>query len=77
AEYNLGRAFHHIGLTHLAIPHYESALKLPSLLQVLKQQTEEEDDDQTDLKKETAYNLSLIYNESGSPGLAALLLKKY
>ncbi|CAG8688640.1 2099_t:CDS:10, partial [Acaulospora morrowiae] len=77
AEYNLGRAFHHIGLTHLAIPHYENALKLPSLLQVLKRKTEEEEDDQTDLKKETAYNLSLIYNESGSPGLAALLLKKY
>lgn len=29
-EYNMGRAFHLLGLTHLAIPHYEKALCLPS-----------------------------------------------
>ncbi|KAI8638433.1 hypothetical protein BD408DRAFT_24153 [Parasitella parasitica] len=26
AEYNIGRAFHLLGLTHLAVPHYEKAL---------------------------------------------------
>lgn len=28
AEYNFGRAMHHLGLLHLAAPHYERALKL-------------------------------------------------
>ncbi|KAI9305669.1 hypothetical protein BJ944DRAFT_264854 [Cunninghamella echinulata] len=30
AEYNMGRAFHLIGITHLAVRHYERALSLPS-----------------------------------------------
>ncbi|ORZ14617.1 hypothetical protein BCR42DRAFT_329198 [Absidia repens] len=30
AEYNLGRAYHLLNLTHLAVPHYERALILPS-----------------------------------------------
>ncbi|CAO3619253.1 unnamed protein product [Cunninghamella blakesleeana] len=30
SEYNMGRAFHTIGLTHLAVKHYEKALTLPS-----------------------------------------------
>ncbi|CAG8571855.1 4215_t:CDS:10, partial [Scutellospora calospora] len=68
AEYNLGRAFHQLGLTHLAVPHYKKALELPSLQEVLREQEKEnnsmdeinDEDDQTDLKKEAAYNLSLI-----------------
>lgn len=28
AEYNIGRAFHLLGLTHLAVPHYEKALSM-------------------------------------------------
>ncbi|CAG8451389.1 3084_t:CDS:10 [Diversispora eburnea] len=69
-----------ISLTHLAISHYEKALKLPSLLQVINPKKDDDGDngeDETDLRKEAAYNLSLIYNESGSPGLAATLLRKY
>ncbi|CAG8470622.1 4335_t:CDS:10, partial [Cetraspora pellucida] len=38
AEYNLGRAFHHLGLMHLAVPHYKKALELPSLQKVLREQ---------------------------------------
>ncbi|CAH1768656.1 5990_t:CDS:2, partial [Entrophospora sp. SA101] len=92
AEYNLGHAFHQLGLTHLAIPHYEKALKLPSVNQILKQkidkkkqlETDEneevenfEENDPTDIRKEAAYNLYLIYMETGSPALAQMLLKKY
>lgn len=38
---------------------------------------EEEDEDDTDLKRETAYNLATIYATSGSMGLAHILLKKW
>ncbi|RIA81283.1 hypothetical protein C1645_790738 [Glomus cerebriforme] len=89
AEYNLGRAFHELGLYHLAVPHYERCLKLPSLQQVFREQHGkgkssenikeyvEDDDDPTSLRRDAAYNLSMIYVGNGSPGLAAVLLKKY
>ncbi|CAG8578363.1 6219_t:CDS:10, partial [Funneliformis mosseae] len=91
AEYNLGRAFHELGLYHLAVPHYERCLELPSLQQVFSEQkgkgkspekTSKEysianDNDSTCLRRDAAYNLSMIYVENGSPGLAAVLLKKY
>ncbi|CAG8535125.1 815_t:CDS:10 [Ambispora gerdemannii] len=89
AEYNLGRAFHHLGLFHLAVQCYERVLKLPSLRKQLMQEENQcepeievgnnnnDDDDSTDLKREAAYNLSLIYVQSGSPGLAQLVLSKY
>ncbi|CAG8449839.1 8678_t:CDS:10 [Ambispora leptoticha] len=38
AEYNLGRAFHHLGLFHLAVQCYEQVLKLPSLRKQLMQE---------------------------------------
>nr|CAG8449664.1 14777_t:CDS:2 [Entrophospora candida] len=92
AEYNLGHAFHQLGLTHLAILHYEKALKLPSVNQILKQkidkgkkkqlETDEnevenfEENDPTDIRKEAVYNLYLNYMETGSSALAQMLLKK-
>lgn len=33
AEYNVARAYHLLGLTHLAIPYYERCLDLSSLVQ--------------------------------------------
>ena len=63
--YNLGRAFHHIGLYHLAIISYEKALSFGT--------TSEENN----LCHEIAYNLSLIYCQSGSYLLAREILKKY
>ncbi|RUS24420.1 hypothetical protein BC938DRAFT_473604, partial [Jimgerdemannia flammicorona] len=72
------------GLTHLAVPHYERVLELPSAREVRRQQGalievggEEDDVDDTDLKHEAAYNLSTIYVTSGSMGLAQMLLRKY
>jgi general transcription factor 3C polypeptide 3 (transcription factor C subunit 4) len=47
-QYNLGRAFHQLGLVHLAIPHYERLLASTD----------------TTYRHETAYNLHLIYMNS-------------
>lgn len=93
AEYNLGRAFHLVGLTHLAVPHYEKALCLPSSAMkgivdekpieevytwpVEDDFDDDEEEDSTDLKREVAYNLYLIYVTSGSMSLAQILLMKY
>jgi general transcription factor 3C polypeptide 3 (transcription factor C subunit 4) len=97
-EYNIARSFHLIGLTHLAIPHYEKVLCMPSKAKssVKKQkpiddvykwpltgeelaewEQEIDDDDETDIKHEAAYNLHLIYITSGSMNLAQILLLKY
>lgn len=94
SEYNLARAFHLIGLTHLAVPHYEKALCLPSRNKANTQsekpisevyswpvpeieEDEEEEEDETDLSREAAYNLHMIYILSGSMSLAQILLMKY
>jgi hypothetical protein len=97
-EYNIARAFHLIGLTHLAIPHYEKVLCMPSTvkssvrnqkpiddvykwplygLELAEWEEDQEDDDETDIKREAAYNLHLIYITSGSMNLAQILLLKY
>lgn len=96
SEYNTGRAFHLLGLTHLAVPHYEKVLCMPPRsMQGIRQErhietaykwplSEEEErelgeelDDESDLKREAAYNLHLIYITSGSMNLAQILLLKY
>ncbi|KAI9599573.1 hypothetical protein BDF19DRAFT_419126 [Syncephalis fuscata] len=65
--YNLGRAFQHIGLNFLAIPQYERAIRLSlSITNPIN-----------DLQRDAAYNLSLIYMSTGSPGLAQHLLYRY
>ncbi|KND00364.1 transcription factor TFIIIC subunit TFC4 [Spizellomyces punctatus DAOM BR117] len=69
ASYNVGRAFHQIGLTHLAIPYYEKVLQGSDKGKTV--------DAAQDLKGEAAYNLSMIYVGNGSMGLAEQLLKKY
>ncbi|XP_069568963.1 general transcription factor 3C polypeptide 3 [Brachyistius frenatus] len=69
--YNLGRALHQIGLTHLAIHYYQKALTLPV------QTLEGIADSQTDLTREIAFNLSLIYQASGNPAMARQLVKMH
>uniref|UniRef100_A0AAY4BKB0 General transcription factor IIIC, polypeptide 3 n=1 Tax=Denticeps clupeoides TaxID=299321 RepID=A0AAY4BKB0_9TELE len=69
--YNLGRALHQIGLTHLAIHYYQKALTFPpSSLEGI-------DDDHVDLRREIAYNLSLIYQASGNIDMARHVLYTY
>ncbi|XP_061910051.1 general transcription factor 3C polypeptide 3 [Entelurus aequoreus] len=69
--YNLGRALHQMGLTHLAIHYYQKALELPA------QKLEGIAEDQVDLRRETAFNLSLIYQASGNIGMAHQLITTY
>ncbi|XP_067298945.1 general transcription factor 3C polypeptide 3 [Pseudorasbora parva] len=69
--YNLGRALHQLGLSHLAIHYYEKALTLPPL------KLEGIDDDQVDLRREIAYNLSLIYQSSGNKEMARHVIYTY
>uniref|UniRef100_A0A8C8DLT2 General transcription factor IIIC, polypeptide 3 n=1 Tax=Oryzias sinensis TaxID=183150 RepID=A0A8C8DLT2_9TELE len=66
--YNLGRALHQMGLTHLAIHYYQKALELPAkTLSGIA-------DDQVDLRREIAFNLSLIYQASGNMAVARQLI---
>uniref|UniRef100_A0A3Q1GEM1 General transcription factor IIIC, polypeptide 3 n=1 Tax=Acanthochromis polyacanthus TaxID=80966 RepID=A0A3Q1GEM1_9TELE len=64
--YNLGRALHQMGLTHLAIHYYQKALTLPGIA-----------DDQVDLRREIAFNLSLIYQASGNLEMARQLINTH
>uniref|UniRef100_A0A8C4H3P8 General transcription factor 3C polypeptide 3 n=1 Tax=Dicentrarchus labrax TaxID=13489 RepID=A0A8C4H3P8_DICLA len=66
--YNLGRALHQMGLTHLAIHYYQKALTLPA------QKLEGIPDDHVDLRREIAFNLSLIYQASGNMEMARQLI---
>lgn len=72
ANFNLGRAYHQLGLTHLAVPYYEKVLSLASEESKYKKTKPEEN-----LKKEAAYNLSLIYRASGNDALARKMLKEF
>ncbi|KAG7664201.1 TFC4 [[Candida] subhashii] len=67
-EYNLARLFHMLGLTSLAVPHYDK---------VLAMHDEFIDDPDYDLSFDAAYNLSLIYNISGNSQYARELTERY
>ncbi|XP_004868994.1 general transcription factor 3C polypeptide 3 isoform X1 [Heterocephalus glaber] len=69
--YNLGRALHQLGLTHLAIHYYQEALELPPL------EAEGIEAEQVDLRRDIAYNLALIYQSSGNLLMARYLLFTY
>eukprot|EP00158_Paraphelidium_tribonemae_P007456 Partr_v1_DN28253_c1_g1_i2_m76049 putative General transcription factor IIIC, polypeptide 3 len=64
-HYNLGRAFHFIGASNLAIEQYERALEVKVENQEL------------DIKRECAYNLFNIYRYNGSMQLAKQTLIKH
>ncbi|KAM4705951.1 general transcription factor 3C polypeptide 3 [Rhinophrynus dorsalis] len=66
--YNLGRALHQMGLIHFAIHYYQQALKLPPL------QLKGMEEDQLDLRRDIAFNLSLIYQSSGNFEMAHRML---
>ncbi|XP_066296212.1 general transcription factor 3C polypeptide 3-like [Branchiostoma lanceolatum] len=72
AYYNVGRALHQLGLEHLAIHYYQKALHMnpPDVGDTKYSYL-------LDLRREVAYNLALIYSNSGSKNLAKLLLDQY
>ncbi|CAJ1086788.1 general transcription factor 3C polypeptide 3 [Xyrichtys novacula] len=69
--YNLGRALHQIGLTHLGIHYYQKALTLPA------EKLEGIPADQVDLSREIAFNLAYIYQSSGNTEMARQLMSKH
>ncbi|ETI56019.1 hypothetical protein, variant 1 [Phytophthora nicotianae P10297] len=73
AWYNIGRAHQQLGLFHLAIPMYERVLRF---FEESKEQRREIPPEYL-LCRETAYNLSLIYKQSGANDLARYLIAKY
>lgn len=66
-EYNFGRLFHMLGLSTLAVNHYNKVLQLHEKL----------DDPIYDMLMEAAYNLSLIYTINGNTQMAHELTEKY
>lgn len=76
SAYNIGRAAHGLGLNHIAVAYYERALREPpSKAQAAAASASSGDG--CDVRREAAYNLSLIYRASGSDDLARQLLRQY
>lgn len=63
AEYNVGRTYHMLGLTHLAVKSYEKALALSERVQGEKREREAEGEDigQEDFATEAAFSLASMY----------------
>lgn len=62
ADYNLGRAFHLLGLVSIAVQYYNKVLN---------------DYQDEKLKKHAAYNCVIIYQESGNTELANHIMERY
>lgn len=67
-EYNFGRLFHMIGLTTLAVKHYNKVLEFHDELK---------NDQDYDMLIEAAYNLNLIYTIDGNSEMAERILDQY
>lgn len=68
--YNIGRMFHHLGLEHIAQQFYKKVLEYDNSEIVSKYQN-------LTLKREAAYNLHILYKDSGNFIEARNVLLKY
>lgn len=68
--YNIGRAFHQLGLLPPAVHHYKKSLEIKS--KFLEKYSEH-----LSLQREAAFNLHLIYHASGARDIARMYLEKY
>lgn len=70
AHYNIARAYHMLGLNHLALPYYSLVLEehARSNLQVVQKE---------DLIIDAAYNLQTIYTTAGNPQLADAITERW
>lgn len=66
ALYNLARVYHLLGLFSIAVEYYDKVLNEFDDL-----------DPEEDLKRQTAYNLVLIYNSSGNTKLSNKIMEEY
>ena len=76
SNYNLGRAAHHLGLVHIAVQYYKSCLHCDDTLGS-EAPLGRLPCPQQGLKREAAFNLSLIYRSTGAEHLARQLLRQY
>ncbi len=67
AAYNLGRAAHQLELLHIAVPFYERALATQPPI----------DSGITNLRREAAHNLVLIYRKTGAIELARQVMREH
>ena len=86
--YNMGRAYHHVGLLHLAVPWYVQALckderdtagekDASSVRPASRGRTSPTSRGPNTVAREAAHNLARICQTSGSPALSRLLVRKY
>ena len=73
ATFNIARAYHHIGIVNLATEYYEKVLSMSGS----RGDGGGDEVGSMNLKREAAYNLSLIYTASGSKELAQIVLRKH
>ncbi|CAL8093766.1 unnamed protein product [Calicophoron daubneyi] len=69
--YNIGRACHQLMLGHVAMYYYQKVLDMEPVGET------EEEKSYTDLRKEAAYNLILLYRSQGNLSMARYLMQKY
>ncbi len=75
--YNIGRAFHHLGIFDCAVKYYEMCLQ--------KREDERHDEllldrvakEARSIERDAAYNLSCIYRESGNTAAALRITRQY
>lgn len=70
-SYNLGRAFHQLGLIPAAVHYYKQVLTLPPPRLVQR------NSELLDLKREAAFNLHLIYLQSDNRHLANMYIQNF
>ncbi|KAA8909852.1 hypothetical protein FN846DRAFT_888742 [Sphaerosporella brunnea] len=70
AEFNVARSFHHLGLTHLALPYYQRCLDISD-------DWASKGGVHGDLKWEAAYMLQMIYITSGNAAAAKEVTEKW
>ncbi|RTG88192.1 general transcription factor 3C polypeptide 3 (transcription factor C subunit 4) [Schistosoma bovis] len=69
--YNIARACHQLSITHMAIHYYEKVLDMEPI------GNNPEEKSLTNLYKEAAFNLALLYRTNGNPSMARHILQKY
>ncbi|XP_074313274.1 uncharacterized protein LOC141648479 isoform X2 [Silene latifolia] len=84
ALYNVARACHHVGLVSLAASYYEKVLAIrqedlpmPEIMKMDKDAARALKPGYCDLRREAAFNLHLIYKNSGAIDLARQILRNY
>ena len=77
SNYNIGRAAHHLGLVHIAAQYYHKCLDSTSASQPANEEGQGVPVHAATLRREAAFNLSLIYRGAGADNLARQVLRQH